>query len=355
MKPSEHYAELCKNELISADSLQQQILPLLDTTYYALIQEQRRRKGFFSFLRQPRLISGIYLWGSVGSGKTFLMDCFYQSLPFTAKRRSHFHSFMQYIHQELTIRQGEADPLAAIATAIAKDTLVLCFDEFLVSDVGDAMLLARLIKALFKEGVCLVSTSNTAPDELYKNGVQRISFLPAIKLIKEHTTVVNLSTEKDYRLQHLKAGGLFFTPDDAIADNSMEKIFDHLAENNPVSLDPIYLYDRRISIVKEAGTCIWFNFADLCTVPRSQADYLALSKKYQTIMLSHVPQISANARNTILLFIRLIDVLYDAKIRLIFSAAVSIEEIYPAGEMAQQFKRTCSRLTEMQSEHYLVA
>jgi len=352
MTPIDYYRDQCAKGVIVADPAQATILEILQQIYFALIKEQALRTSYFSLLRTPHLILGLYLWGGVGAGKTFLMDCFFTCLPFPEKMRVHFHEFMRLIHQELKQHQGEPDPLYIIAKELAKKTQVICFDEFFVSDVADAMLLGRLLKALFAQGVCLVCTSNVMPDDLYKNGLQRDQFLPAIALIKKDTTVAQITVNKDYRLRHLKTAGVFYDARDKNSAANMDKAFNALAGATPPITDPININDRWVPIRKQAGKMIWFDFHVLCTPPRSQQDYLVIAENYTTVFISDIPSIPDHDRDTICLFINLIDVLYDAHVRLIFSAAEPLEEIYQHGQMALEYGRTHSRLIEMQSEDY---
>lgn len=352
MTPIALYQQQCQEGTIIKDDQQLAALQDLQQVYIQLLQEHKARSKWIAALRKPKLIKGIYLWGGVGIGKTFLMDCFYHSLPFQEKMRMHFHQFMQMIHQQLKHYQGKKNPLTIIANKLAKKTQVLCFDEFFVTDIADAMILARLLHALFSAGVCLVTTSNAKPDDLYKNGLQRKLFLPAIELLKTNTKVIHISTAIDYRLRHLKHAGVFYYPNDFEAADNMEKSFALLSNNNPTSVAPVEICDRLIPIVKQAGDIIWFNFNVICAVPRSQQDYLAIAKKYRTIFISDIPIIPANARDQITLFIRLIDVLYDQRIRLVASSASAVEQIYTQGNLLADFARTRSRLLEMQSEDY---
>jgi cell division protein ZapE len=280
------------------------------------------------------------------------MDCFFKNLPFPEKMRMHFYQFMQLVHTELTKHQGEKDPLYIIAKELSKNTMVLCFDELFVSDITDAMLLGRLFKYLYAKGVSLITTSNVAPDDLYKNGLQRSQFLPAIALLKLNTEVINMPSAIDYRLRHLKEAGVFYTPLDEIAAANMEKSFSVLTEGLPVTTAPIIIHERAIAIKKQAGNVIWFHFSDICSVPRSQSDYLAIAEKYRTVFISDIPIIPVAAKDIICLFISLVDVFYDARIRLVFSAAESVAELYDRGYMELEYARTHSRLLEMQSEDY---
>lgn len=352
MTPLDHYHEQCKAGFIFEDPQQLDALHKLQHVYEALLIENTQRNGLFAFLRKPHLVKGIYLWGSVGIGKTFLMDCFYQSLPFPQKLRIHFYQFMQQIHRELTQHQGEKDPLLQIAEELANKTLVLCFDELFVSDITDAMLLGRLFRYLFEKGVCLVATSNAAPDNLYKHGLQREQFLPAIKLLKLNTQVTHIPTTIDYRLRHLQEAGVFYTPLNAESRDNMEKSFSSLTEGKTISHEPIMIHDRFINIVKRSDDIIWFEFDEICRVPRSQNDYLAIASQYKTVLISNIPVIDAREKDTICLFISLVDVFYDARVRLVISAAEPVAELYSRGYMIVEYTRTHSRLLEMQSVDY---
>lgn len=355
MTPLEYYQDQCAKGAISADPEQLAALQYLQRIYENLLTEYKKRQNILAFLRKPQMVKGLYLWGGVGIGKTFLMDCFYSCIPFPHKMRMHFHQFMQVIHQELKKYQGKKDPLQLIAKDIARKTMLLCFDELFVSDITDAMLLGRLFRALYNNGVCLVTTSNVPPDDLYKNGLQREQFLPAIALLKENTDVIHIPTAVDYRLRHLKEAGVFYSPLDDAARISMEKSFVALAGDHPVSTKPVMILDRPIKIKKRAGDVVWFEFKDICTVPRSQNDYLVIAKEFSAVLISDVPVIPPNAKDMICLFISMVDVFYDARTRLVISAAEPVAEIYSRGYMILEFTRTHSRLLEMQSTDYFLA
>jgi len=352
MTPLEYYQDQIVKKGISEDSEQLIVLKSFTRLFQELLKEHKKRSSYLKYFTKSDAMKGIYLWGGVGVGKTFLMDCFFHSLPFKEKLRFHFHHFMQHIHEQLSKHQGEVDPLQAIATDISKETMVLCFDEFFVSDITDAMLLGRLFKALFSKGVVLVATSNIEPDKLYQYGLQRSQFLPAIALIKEHTEIIYIPSKKDYRLRHLQEAGVFYTPLDEVSAERMQKTFDVLTKGEKISEDPIHILGRDIHIIKKTNTVIWFDFNDICSIPRSQHDYLEIAKNYHTIFISNIPIISENAIDTIRLFVNLVDVFYDAGIKLIISAAESIPELYSRGNMILEYSRTHSRLLEMQSVDY---
>jgi cell division protein ZapE len=350
--PLEYYQKKCQEGFVFEDPHQLDVLRSLQCVYQALLAEDKRRHQWFSYFRKLRLIKGLYLWGGVGVGKTFLMDCFYHSLPFQSKKRMHFHEFMQQIHDELVHFQGKKDPVRIIGNKIASQTLVLCFDEFHVTDITDAMLLGQLFSTLFLKGVCLVATSNIHPDNLYKNGLQRERFIPAIKLIKANTDVIHIPATVDYRLRHLKEAGVFYTPLGDSTTQKMNNIFNVLTEGIPLKTAPILMYGRPIKAQKYTSDVIWFEFAEICSVPRSQRDYLAIAKQFKTVFISNIPIIEPQNRDTICLFINLVDVFYDARVRLVISAAESVEDLYNRGHMIMEYTRTHSRLLEMQSQDY---
>lgn len=348
----DYYQQECKRRHLVADPEQIRILSQFQSVHTALISENKKRQNPFLFLRHPHIVQGIYLWGNVGVGKTFLMDCFYQSLPIQKKLRVHFHQFMQRIHLELVRCQGKKNPLQWIAKELATKTHVLCFDEFFVSDITDAMLLGKLFAALFEKGVCLVLTSNIAPDDLYRNGLQREQFLPAIALIKKYTNVIHFPSSIDYRLRHLQKAGIFYTPLNDETTQQMEKSFALLTKGQPVNDEPISILGRFIPVKKKSSEVVWIEFSDLCHVPRSQKDYLEIATLFRTVFVSHIPVIDSHDKDTICLFISLVDVLYDAQVKLVISAAESIPQLYSRGYMILEYTRTHSRLVEMQSEDY---
>lgn len=356
MTPLEAYQKKLYTGEITEDALQEKVMNSLEEIYHALVKRQQIRDSQIGKLRRkikPRApIKGLYLWGSVGVGKTFLIDTFYECLP-VRKIRLHFHAFMQQIQQSLREEQGIKNPLEKIAKQIADDVLVICFDEFFVANIADAMILGELFTHLFKGGVCLVTTSNIAPDELYKNGIQRERFLPAIDLIKQEVQVIHLKSEKDYRLQHIEKAGVYFTPNDSDAEKNMEAAFQHFSNCPNVSTEKIEILGRNIEIIKQARNTIWFDFYKICGRPRSQNDYLELVKDYNTFLISNVPNFNQASSDLTLSFIHLIDVLYDNQKRLVISAETVATELYHGKSYKTAFARTESRLIEMQSEDYL--
>ena len=302
---------------------------------------------------------GLYLWGSVGRGKTWLMDLFYQSLPFPERRRLHFHRFMADVHAQLRDLKSQEAPLELVAQHIAADCRVLCFDEFFVADIADAMILARLLEGLFARGVTLVATSNIRPAELYREGLQREQFLPAIALIEEHTDVVEMGGHTDYRLRQLTQAGTYVKSNAPDTPQRLQALFAELSdgEEEEVSTAPgtIEILGRSIPVISQDESIVWFSFAALCAGPRSQNDYIEIARNYQSVILSDVPVLDSDHDNEARRFIALVDELYDHHVNLIVSAEAPPEQLYRGERLAKQFRRTISRLTEMQSEEYLAS
>jgi cell division protein ZapE len=351
MTPKEYYQKELNEGRIQPDDRQRPIVEKLEIIFQELTAREKN-KNWFSQFRKKNPVKGLYLWGSVGIGKTFLMDCFYHCLSIP-KLRLHFHQFMLKTHEALNAIQGEKNPLEIIAKKISLESSVICFDEFFVSNIADAMILGELFLHLFKNGVTLVTSSNVPPDLLYKDGIQRERFLPAIELIKQNTDVIHLHSKMDYRQQHLKQSGVYYTPLNTIAEKEMQNAFIHFSQGAAVFYDPIRIYERDIAIVKQAGSVIWFDFEVICGRPRSQNDYLELAKNYHTVMVQNLRQIQPNENDLILSFIYLVDILYDAHCRLVISSAVPVNEIYLNEKTQQPFQRTLSRLIEMQSTDYV--
>ena len=296
-------------------------------------------------------VTGLYLHGPVGVGKTYLGDLFYQNVVEPRKSRFHFHHFMQQVDAQLRRLQGQKDPLRRIAANIAKTTRLLCFDEFMVHDVADAMILAELLQALFAHDVVLVATSNTPPDELYSQGVQRERFLPAIALIKQHCQVLTLAAHPDYRLGRAPQRQAYLYPLDKAAQNVLIEQFAAIAPDVQEGID-LCVQNRLIPCVKCSERAVWFKFDIICNLPRSQLDYIEIADRFETVFVSDIPILTVNDTVRIILLIHFIDVMYDRGIRLVISAAVAVEQLYLKGEMYTVFQRTLSRLAEMQSEDY---
>jgi cell division protein ZapE len=334
----------------------------LQSLYEALVAaEQKETGGVFQSLRQlfvrpnRECVRGLYFWGGVGRGKTYLMDLFFDSLPFERKLRSHFHRFMQRIHRELKVLSGNENPLELVADRLAKETRVICFDEFFVSDITDAMLLGGLFQALFERGVTLVATSNIVPDGLYKDGLQRERFLPAIALLNKHTKVLNVDGGVDYRLRTLEQAQLYHSPLGEVAEESLKNAFSGLVMNRDHIQHAIELdVEGRFIHVKQMGEGVaWFLFKDLCDGPRSQNDYIELGRIFHTVLLGNVPQMGVGKEDQARRFINLVDEFYDRQVKLVLSAEVPLAELYSGGRLSFEFERTKSRLLEMQSKEYL--
>ncbi|MEN7341513.1 MAG: cell division protein ZapE [Pseudomonadota bacterium] len=351
---SELYAARLAEKDWQADDAQWQTIKQLDRLRDALIdyENSASRRRWWHFDAVDDAPKGLYLWGGVGRGKTFMMDLFVESLPFDVVR-SHFHRFMYDVHASLKKMDGRRDPLPQIAKRLSERTRVLCFDEFFVSDIGDAMILGRLTTALFEYGVVLVATSNIPPDELYKDGLQRARFLPAIEEINRHCDVLHVDAGVDYRLRLLDQAPMFYTPSDDPARQAMKERFANLAETSTASDDPILINGREIDVITKAGGIAWFDFDTLCRGPRSQNDYIALSTRLHTVMLSEVPQMDGSDDNAARRFIALIDEFYERRVNLMIAADVPLAELYAGEKLAFEFERTSSRLIEMQSEEYL--
>lgn len=353
MTPKEYYQQELNAGQIQPDERQCPVVEKLNFIYQELMAREKNKKASLVklfFRKKP--VKGLYLWGNVGIGKTFLMDCFYHCLEIP-KLRLHFHQFMLRMHEELKKIQGKKNPLALIAKKLSQTTSVICFDEFFVSNIADAMILGELFFHLFKNGMTLVTSSNIPPDLLYKDGLQRERFLPAIELIKKNTEIVHLHSKVDYRQQHIRQSGVYYTPLDEASAYKMENAFIHFSHGATVFYDPISIYQRDIAIIKQAGSVIWFDFEIICGRPRSQNDYLALTQNYHTIMIQNLRHINSDENDLILSFIYLVDILYDAHCRLIISSSVLPQEIYTGNKTQQPFQRTVSRLIEMQSENYV--
>jgi cell division protein ZapE len=410
------YAQQLSERGFRADPVQAAVIDRLDDLRERLLAAResdgsvvRRWFSAFGSKPTPEAVRGIYLWGGVGRGKTWMMDLFYQSLPFPERRRRHFHRFMHDVHAELkTLHQREA-PLEVVADHIAQDTRVLCFDEFFVSDIADAMILGGLIAALLKRGVTLVATSNVEPRNLYKDGLQRQRFLPTIDLLNQHLDVIAVDGPTDYRLRRLTQAGTYLSSSAPDTVRRLQELFDELADTdgdggpaaggmgpmrtstlrgpgsqhpgsesratslespavtravnqsgrpwpNQTPVDPtrsIEIEGRLIPVVRECGGVVWFDFMALCSGPRSQEDYIEISREYQSVIVSDIPVLDALHEDEARRLIALVDELYDRNVNLIVSAAAAPVELYRGERVAFQFERTASRLIEMQSEEYL--
>nr|WP_223871564.1 cell division protein ZapE [Candidatus Dactylopiibacterium carminicum] len=336
-----------------ADAAQRQAIERLQRLYAELLEfKARRRNRLRKLLIHPDLPRSVYLWGGVGRGKSFLMDCFFDAVPYQRKRRVHFHAFMQEIHASLRVHQTQEDPLARVADDIAKATRLLCFDEFHVADIADAMILGRLLQALFERGVVFVMTSNYPPDGLYPNGLQRQNFLPTIALIKQQFDVLEVEDGTDYRLRSLVQMDIFIVPADAAADAELAAHFGRMAANAGKPGE-IVVQGRQLPVRRVAPGVVWFDFATLCGGPRAQADYLEIAREYHTLILSDVPVMKREQGNEARRFTWLVDVCYKARVKLLISAQAEAADLYREGPNAQEFPRTVSRLIEMRGAAYL--
>ncbi|MDR9438317.1 MAG: cell division protein ZapE [Halomonas sp.] len=299
------------------------------------------------------MIHGLYFWGGVGRGKTYLMDTFFETLPFPEKMRTHFHRFMQRVHNELEHYKGERNPLTLIAAKFAAEARVICFDEFFVKDITDAMILANLLESLFAHGVVLVATSNIVPGELYKDGLQRARFLPAIDLLERHCEVVNVDSGIDYRLRALERAQIFHAPLDDAAEAELARSFREIAGHEGEEGAPIEINHRVLHALRLHDDVVWFEFTELCDGPRSQNDYIELAREFHSVLVSNVTCMGGATDDQARRFINMVDEFYDRGVKLLMSAEVPAEQLYRDGRLAFEFQRTLSRLQEMQSHDYL--
>ncbi|MFT5806205.1 MAG: cell division protein ZapE [Moritella dasanensis] len=296
---------------------------------------------------------GIYFWGGVGRGKTYLVDTFYDCLPFENKTRIHFHRFMYRIHQELKGLSQQKDPLKVIAKKLADETRVICFDEFFVSDITDAMILGTLFEELFSHQVILVATSNIIPDELYRNGLQRARFLPAIHLINQNCDIINVDSGVDYRLRTLEQAEIYHFPLDSTAQHNLDQYFQQLSCEPRNYSQPIDIENRQIQTLAEADSVLMIDFTELCGGPRSQVDYMEISRIYHTVLLANVKQMGPLTGDVARRFIAMVDEFYERNVTLIMSAELEMSALYSSGLLEFEFRRCLSRLQEMQSHDYL--
>lgn len=361
MTPLQQYQVDLQRSDFFEDASQKNAVEKLDDLYHRLVAQSQKpaeKPGFLQSLfskkeskkRPPR---GLYFWGGVGRGKTYLVDTFFESLPFDKKLRMHFHRFMYRIHDELRQLDGEQDPLQKVADKLADEAIILCFDEFFVSDITDAMILGTLMEALFERGICLVATSNIEPDDLYRNGLQRARFLPAIALVKEHCEVVNVDAGTDYRLRTLEQAEIYHYPLDEQADINLKNYFFKLATEPCFENRELEINHRKLTAIREAEGVVHFAFSTLCDSPRSQSDYIEVARLYHTVLLSDVPQMGLNNDDAARRFLAMVDEFYERHVKVIISAEVPLPSLYCEGRLSFEFKRCISRLKEMQSHDYL--
>ncbi len=362
--PWELYQADLQRPDFSHDAAQEMAVKHLQRLFDDLVaaEKERQSKGVLGKLagrlsrKKTEPEKGLYFWGGVGRGKTYLVDTFYDALPFERKMRTHFHRFMQRVHKDLTMLSGEKNPLTIVADRIAAETTVICFDEFFVSDIGDAMILGGLMQELFDRGITLVATSNIVPDGLYRDGLQRDRFIPAIKLLNRFTEVVNVDSGVDYRLRTLEQAELYHFPLTDSAEKALEEAFNQLiCDPRHVELNqPVEILGRNIHAKAICDDIGWFDFKALCDGPRSQNDYIELGKLFHAVLISGVPQMGLKNDDLARRFINLVDEFYDRGVKVIMSADTAIPDIYTTGKLEFEFQRTTSRMLEMQSKDYLV-
>lgn len=356
--PLSRYRQDLLSPEFAADPAQLLAVEGLQRLYDQLISQPEVKVGFFEKLgitsakpKQP--VQGLYFWGGVGRGKTYLADTFYECLPFDNKLRMHFHRFMRRVHKERKLLKDQADPLVIVGKKLASEARVLCFDEFVVNDVADAVILVKLMRVLFDEGVTLVATSNVEPKNLYLGGLQRDLFMPAIDMVYQYTDVINIDSGIDYRLRFLDKAETYFSPINNASDDGMEFNFNHLAPDAGKSNATINVEGRELSSIRRADGVIWFEFDELCDGPRSQNDYIELARCFHSILLSNVAVMDRLKEDQARRFINLVDVFYDHNVKLIISAEAPATELYVGTRVSFEFQRTVSRLQEMQSHDYL--
>lgn len=361
--PSGEFLDFLRNRAaahgFAPDAVQEQAARELERVHEGLHPESRNRRGILGLLDRRHRVRGVYIWGGVGRGKSFLMDSFFAFIPDVTKKRVHFHRFMQEIHKSLMHHQGQADPMNLVAADIAAGAKLLCLDEFHVTDITDAMLMRRLLEGLMREGVVLLTTSNFAPDELYLHGLQRSQFLPAIELIQSRMTVVNVDAGIDYRLRELEKAGTYHVG--AEAERHLNEGFTHIADGDEDNA-PLEIDDRLIPVRRQAPGIAWFDFAALCAGPRGKPDYIELARRYHTVLISQVPQFTAEDGDVLRRFVWLVDEFYDRRVKLMLGAAVAVDDLVAAASDSDGFQahlnvslkeRLASRLTEMQTRQYL--
>ncbi|QIX96179.1 cell division protein ZapE [Cedecea sp. FDAARGOS_727] len=365
LSPASRYQQALAEGSYQPDEVQREAVMRLDTIWQALTTETQPENTAGLFARFGKLLGkrdapasrepvrGLYMWGGVGRGKTWLMDMFFQSLPGERKLRLHFHRFMLRVHEELAQNQGHSDPLEIVADGFKAETDVLCFDEFFVSDITDAMLLGTLMKALFARGITLVATSNIPPDDLYRNGLQRARFLPAIEAVKRYCDVMNVDAGIDYRLRTLTQAHLWLSPLNSESAQQMEKLYAALAGTKREGGPVLEINHRPLATLGTANQTLAVDFTTLCVDARSQHDYIALSRQFHTVMLFNVPVMTTLMENEARRFIALVDEFYERHVKLVVSANAELFDIYQGERLRFEFQRCLSRLQEMQSEEYL--
>jgi len=352
------YRESLERHGYAADPAQQHAVERLDDLRRRLLRSRASDRGLIGRLRRltsggsPELVRGLYLWGGVGRGKTFLMDLFHSNSPVPA-RREHFHRFMKDVHARLRRLRDLENPLAHVAREMSGESKVLCLDELFVSDIADAMILGGLFEGLLENGMTLVFTSNLPPSGLYRDGLQRARFLPAIALIEHHCEVLSVDGGVDYRLRELQQAPLYLTPDGPDTQREMQRRFEAIAGDAGSAGGELEVESRAIAVRRRTADVVWFEFASICDGPRSQADYVEIARDYHAVFVSGVPCFDASLDNQARRFIALVDEFYDRNVKLVLSAAVPAEQLYRGERLGFEFARTLSRLKEMQSHEYL--
>lgn len=355
LSPAERYAQAISSCQFMPDDAQAQAVHELDRVWQELVQRFKASKKTFRRFRRQTSPKGVYMWGGVGRGKTWLMDQFFESIPFRRKMRMHFHHFMQHVHRELNKLSGQRNPLDLVADQIYQQAVIICFDEFFVSNVTDAMILSELFQKLFQRGVTLIATSNIAPDGLYKNGIHRDRFIPTIEMVKKNCVVLNVDAGVDYRLRVLKQAQLFKTPLTHDHKNWIAQRFSALTRTQTISQEPIIINNRIVETIGHTEDVLWCEFSELCLKPRSPADFIEIANIYNTVLVSNVPHLTDYLSEGARRFIYLVDEFYDRGVKLLLTSEDSIIEIYQGEKMAFEIERTRSRLLEMQSDEYLNA
>ena len=358
MSIREAYEQSLDRQGHDRDAAQEIIVARLADVQEQLYRQQPRRQWLarlFGRGVEPSPVRGLYIWGGVGRGKTFLMDLFFETLAIDRKTRIHFHRMMRDVHARLKALGDIEDPLDHVAADIAAESPVLCFDEFYVSDIGDAMILGRLLEGLFARGVTLIATSNSKPDDLYSDGLQRQRFLPAIDLLNTHTLVLRMDGGVDYRLRLLQEAGTFLTPDDETARRKLQHFFDESASSQITANHMLVVNGREVPTHRCAKGIVWFEFEHICGGPRSQNDYIEIARWYPAVIVSSVPRFDASLEDEARRFIALVDEFYDRRVKLMLSAAADAGDLYTGSRLDFEFERTVSRLIQMQSTDYLAA
>jgi cell division protein ZapE len=350
--PSHRYAALLAQHRIEPDDHQSVAVEVLDALWQNLVARPAKPLWLNLPGAAGGAVRGLYLWGGVGRGKTWLMDLLYESLPLEHKQRLHFHRFMARVHAALRSHASARDPLALVARDWSRRCRVLCFDEFFVSDIADAMLLARLLQSLIRRGTVLIATSNTRPDDLYRDGLQRARFLPAIDLLKKHCQVLELAGKTDYRLRILERAEIYHHPLDGDAGRSLARSFERISAG-VVLPGRLEINGRPFTAIRRGDGVVWFDFDELCRQPRSTGDYLEIARSFNTVLVSNVPMMDDASADAARRLINLVDALYDRNVKLLLTAATPPAGLYAGERLTLEFRRTASRLTEMQSHSYL--